>query len=224
MKPFVTITLDDENPFFLFDSEEDTSNFQIFLLRPGATSYESLRFRSGSGEELLRFIPATGSDNKCTIEYEPEFTKDGIYKLLVQAKDKSQNASGDIDYEIEFEVVTASTITEVMNYPNPFTTRTQFVFTLTGSEIPDYFNIKILTASGRIVREISREELGTLRIGRNITDYYWDGRDQFGDRLAAGVYFYTVTTKINGQDIDLRPSGADQYINKEFGKMYLLSY
>ena len=223
-KPFVTITLDDENPFFLFDSEEDTSNFQIFLLRPGATSYESLRFRSGSGEELLRFIPATGSDNKCTIEYEPEFTKDGIYKLLVQAKDKSQNASGDIDYEIEFEVVTASTITEVMNYPNPFTTRTQFVFTLTGSEIPDYFNIKILTASGRIVREISREELGTLRIGRNITDYYWDGRDQFGDRLAAGVYFYTVTTKINGQDIDLRPSGADQYINKEFGKMYLLSY
>ncbi len=223
-KPFVTITLDDENPFFLFDSEEDTSNFQIFLLRPGATSYESLRFRSGSGEELLRFIPATGSENKCTIEYEPEFTKDGIYKLLVQAKDKSQNASGDIDYEIEFEVVTASTITEVMNYPNPFTTRTQFVFTLTGSEIPDYFNIKILTASGRIVREISREELGTLRIGRNITDYYWDGRDQFGDRLAAGVYFYTVTTKINGQDIDLRPSGADQYINKEFGKMYLLSY
>jgi len=223
-KPFVTITLDDENQFFLFDSEEDTSNFQIFLLRPGATSYESLRFRDGNGEEILRFIPAVGSDNKCTIEYEPVFTADGIYKLLVQAKDKSQNASGDIDYEIEFEVITASTITEVMNYPNPFTTRTQFVFTLTGSEIPDYFNIKILTATGRIVREISRDELGTLRIGRNITDYYWDGRDQFGDRLGAGVYFYTVTTKINGEDIDRRESGADQYINKEFGKMYLLSY
>ena len=111
-----------------------------------------------------------------------------------------------------------------MNYPNPFTTRTQFVFTLTGSVIPDYFKIQILTASGRIVSEITRAELGDLRIGRNITDYYWDGRDQFGDRLAAGVYFYTVTTKINGENIDRRESGADEYINKEFGKMYLLSY
>ena len=223
-KPFVTITVDDENRFFLFDSQEDTSNLQLFLREPGGTTFKSIRFRDGNGEELLRFIPATGDENKCTIEYEPEFPVDGIYKLLVQAKDKSQNSSGDIEYEIEFEVVNASTITNVMNYPNPFTTRTQFVFTLTGSVIPDYFKIQILTASGRIVREITRAELGDLRIGRNITDYYWDGRDQFGDRLAAGVYFYTVTTKINGENIDRRESGADEYINKEFGKMYLLSY
>lgn len=223
-KPFVTISVDDENQFFLFDSEDDTSNLQVFLREPGGTTYKSLRFRDGNGAELLRFIPASGEDNKCIIEYEPDFTVDGIYKLLVQAKDKSQNASGDIDYEIEFEVINASTITNVMNYPNPFTTRTQFVFTLTGRVIPDYFKIQILTASGRIVREITRAELGDLRIGRNITDYYWDGRDQFGDRLAAGVYFYTVTTKINGEQIDRRESGADEYINKEFGKMYLLSY
>ncbi len=223
-KPFITISLDDENPFFLFDSEDDTANFKIFLLRPGQVTHEVLNFRDGAGNEIMRFLPATGSDNKCSIEYNAEFTTDGIYTLLVQAKDKSNNASGSIDYEIEFEVVNRSTITNVMNYPNPFTTRTQFVFTLTGSVIPDYFKIQILTASGRVVREITRDELGPLRIGRNITDFYWDGTDQFGDRLAAGVYFYTVTTKINGEDIEHRDSGADSYFKKEFGKMYLMSY
>lgn len=223
-KPFITMTLDDENQYFLFDSEDDTSNFQIFLLSPGQTALQPLRFRDGVGNELMRFIPATGSDNKCSIEYEADFKTDGIYKLLVQAKDKSQNASGDIDYEIEFEVINASTITNVMNYPNPFTTRTQFVFTLTGSQIPDYFKIQIVSQTGRVVREITRDELGPLRIGKNITDFYWDGRDQFGDRLGAGTYFYTVTTRINGQEIDHRESGADSYIKKEFGIMYLMSY
>jgi len=223
-QPLITVTLDDENPYFIFDSEDDTSNFQLFLLTPGQTGLATLRFKDGLGNENMRFIPATGSDNKCTIEYEPNFTQDGTYKLLIQAKDKSANASGDIDYEIEFEVVTKSTITEVMNYPNPFSTRTQFVFTLTGSVIPDYFKIQIMTQTGRVVREIMRDELGSLRIGRNITDYYWDGRDQFGDRLAAGVYFYTVSTKISGEDVELRESGADAYFKKEFGKMYLMSY
>ncbi|MBL4706661.1 MAG: hypothetical protein JKY54_19180 [Flavobacteriales bacterium] len=223
-KPFVTVTLDDENPFFIFDSEDDTSNFQIFLLSPNQTALKTLRFRDALGNELMRFIPAIGSDNKCSIEYEPTYMDDGFYKLLIQAKDKSANASGSVDYEIEFEVINESTITEVMNYPNPFTTRTQFVFTLTGSVVPDYFKIQIMTSTGRVVREITRDELGTLRIGRNITDYYWDGRDQFGDRLGAGVYFYTVTTKINGEDIEHRTSGADTYFKKEFGKMYLMSY
>ncbi|MFT7611367.1 MAG: hypothetical protein ACI9J3_000310 [Parvicellaceae bacterium] len=223
-KPLITVTLDDENPYFIFDSEDDTSNFQLFLLSPGQTGLNSLRFRDGLGIENMRFIPATGSDNKCSIEYEPNYTIDGTYKLLIQAKDKSANASGDIDYEIEFEVITKSTITEVMNYPNPFSTRTQFVFTLTGSVVPDYFKIQIMTQTGRVVREIMRDELGALRIGRNITDYYWDGRDQFGDRLGAGVYFYTVSTKISGEDVELRESGADTYFKKEFGKMYLMSY
>ena len=43
------------------------------------------------------------------------------------------------------------------NYPNPFSTSTKFVFTLTGSEIPDVFTIQIMTISGKVVREITKE-------------------------------------------------------------------
>ncbi len=35
-------------------------------------------------------------------------------------------------------------------------------------------------------------ELGPLHIGSNITDYAWDGTDEFGDQLANGTYLYRV--------------------------------
>jgi flagellar hook assembly protein FlgD len=130
--------------------------------------------------------------------------------------------SGDFAYKIEFEVVHESTITQMMNYPNPFSTSTRFVFTLTGSEVPDDIRIQILTVSGKVVKTINEEEIGEIKIGRNITEYAWDGRDDFGDQLANGVYLYKVETKLNGSAIKLRESGADLYFHKEFGKMYLM--
>jgi flagellar hook assembly protein FlgD len=79
-----------------------------------------------------------------------------------------------------------------------------------------------MTVSGKLVKEITRAELGELKIGRNITQYAWDGRDNFGDRLANGIYLYKVITKLNGSDIDKKASEADKFFVKEFGKMVLM--
>jgi len=79
-----------------------------------------------------------------------------------------------------------------------------------------------MTISGRVVREITESELGAIQIGRNISDFAWDGRDAFGDQLANGVYLYRVKAKIDGVDINLLKSGADKYFHKGLGKMYLL--
>src|SRR6185436_16832456 len=103
-----------------------------------------------------------------------------------------------------FEVINESSITDFINYPNPFSTSTKFVFTLTGSEIPSYLKIQIMTVSGKIVREITQSEIGNIHVGRNITEYAWDGKDEFGDRLANGVYLYRVITQISGQSIEHR--------------------
>jgi flagellar hook assembly protein FlgD len=109
-----------------------------------------------------------------------------------------------------------------MNYPNPFSSSTQFVFTLTGTEVPDEMKIQIMTVGGRVVREIMGYELGMLHIGRNITDYRWNGTDEFGDPLANGVYLYRVVARLNGQDLEVMHSGADVYIEKGFGKMVII--
>ena len=73
-----------------------------------------------------------------------------------------------------------------------------------------------------MVREITEDEIGTINIGRNISRYAWDGRDEFGDVLANGIYLYRVITKINGETIEHRSTNADQFFHKGFGKMYIM--
>jgi hypothetical protein len=199
---------------------EDTTTFDVFLTLPSGQESRIPYYQNG--QEIMFFEPASNEQNKARLTYRPqEPLADGSYTLKVMGRDATGNESGNEAYRIEFEVINESTVTHVMNYPNPFTTSTQFVFTLTGSAVPDVFTIQILTVTGKVVREITRQELGDIHIGRNITDYAWDGRDEFGDRLANGVYMYRVIMKINGETVERRNSGADEYFTKEFGKMYL---
>ncbi|MEO9530942.1 MAG: C25 family cysteine peptidase [Crocinitomicaceae bacterium] len=217
----IIITLKDDNPYLVMDEEADTALFGIYLTSPDGLQ-KRLAFRNSLGEPLMEWVPADPSNLKFKIIINENLDQDGTYRLLVQGTDKSGNISGDFDYDIEFEVDHNSSITNLMNYPNPFTTSTRFVFTLTGAEVPDEFTIQIMNVSGTVVREITSDELGDIQIGRNITEFEWDGTDEFGDKLARGVYLYRVIVKMNGEDIEHRESGADQYFKKSFGKMYLL--
>jgi hypothetical protein len=195
----------------------DTNDFKVFIKKPSASLAQRIYF----GTEMS-FTPASLPNNSCRINYTPVLYEDGTYQLIVQAKDKSDNQSGVIDYKINFEIVNKATITEVLNYPNPFSTATHFVFTLTGSEVPTNFKIQIMTITGKVVREIFQDELGSLHVGRNITEFAWDGKDEFGDQLANGVYLYHVVTRLNGSDMEKRQTEADQYFKKGWGKMYLM--
>ena len=221
-KPTIVIELRDENQYLLMDDTlagDGTSLFKVLIKEPNAAQYKQIYFKNFT---QMQFEPAVPGKNRCKISYPAEFPTDGVYELIVQSKDKSNNSSGQIDYKIEFEVINKSTITEVLNYPNPFTTSTRFVFILTGSEVPDNFKIQVLTVTGKVVKEIDNSELGPLHIGRNITSYSWDGTDEYGDRLANGVYLYRVVHKINGQDIEHRSTAADEYFKNGWGKMYLM--
>jgi len=82
--------------------------------------------------------------------------------------------------------------------------------------------IQIMTIRGIVVKEITKEELGPLRIGKNLTEYAWDGRDQFGDLLANGVYYYKVITKMDNKEMEHRGESFDKYFKKGFGKMVMI--
>ena len=65
-----------------------------------------------------------------------------------------------------------------------------------------------------MVKEIFKEELEPIKLGVNRTQYAWDGKDQYGDPLANGVYLYKVTVKDAGQDIPLMDEKDFKSINK----------
>ncbi|HLP55541.1 MAG TPA: C25 family cysteine peptidase [Fluviicola sp.] len=217
----ILITLKDDNPFLVMNDVSDTTLFGIYLTDPNGIQ-RRVPFMDGSGNIVMQWIPADVQNKKFKIIYPAMFDMDGTYSLIVQGTDRSGNISGDIEYRISFEIVHESSITYLMNYPNPFSTSTRFVFTLTGTEEPEEMIIQIMTVTGRVVREITEDEIGPISIGRNITEYAWDGTDEFGDPLANGVYLYRVKAKINGEDIKHRETDADAHFKKEFGKMYLM--
>lgn len=217
----ILITLKDDNEFLIMDDVSDTTHFGIYLTDPSGIQTR-IPFVDGSGNTVMQWIPAEPQHKRFKIIWPSELIQDGKYTLFVQGTDKSGNLSGDFDYTVSFEVIHEASITNMMNYPNPFSTSTRFVFTLTGSEAPDEILIQIMTVSGRVVREITEDELGQIYIGRNITEYAWDGTDEFGDPLANGVYLYRVKTELNGESIEHRESEADTHFTKGFGKMYLM--
>jgi hypothetical protein len=226
--PHILARLKDENQFIL---KNDTLGVNVFLKQPcDGCEFSRVAF---SGSEI-QWTPATSENQVFSLEYLPKNLGNGVHSLKVQAEDASGNNSGLQPYEINFEVINESTVTNFYPYPNPFSTSTRFVFTLTGSEIPDQIKIQIMTVTGRVVKEIFTEELGTIRIGNNITDYAWDGRDQYGNQLANGVYLYKVTIRNNGQQLQKRAatrrSSTDEGLSdidrrafkNGFGKIYLL--
>lgn len=166
----ILITLKDENPYLIMDEITDTTLFGVYLTDP-AGNLKRIPFVDGQGNTVMQWIPAESNNKRFKIIYPTAFKLDGKYRLLVQGSDKSGNLSGDYQYKVDFEVIQSSSITHMMNYPNPFSTSTRFVFTLTGSEVPDDIIIQIMTVSGRVVREITENEIGRIYIGRNITEY-----------------------------------------------------
>ena len=76
------------------------------------------------------------------------------------------------------------------NYPNPFNPETWIPYQLAE---PADVTIRIYAASGVLVRKLS---LGYQPAG--IYQYrsraaYWDGKNEMGESVASGVYFYTLT-------------------------------
>lgn len=229
-KPEINLQLKDENQFLALD---DTSLVNIYFKHVASGNM----WRANYNDINVNFYPADPSNlsesNKANVVILAEFEQDGTYELIVRSTDKSGNTSSGTenrlqdlvyyDYKIAFEVINKPSISNVLNYPNPFTTQTQFIFTLTGSEVPDYMEIQIMNIKGTLVKQIRMDELGPINIGLNRTQYKWDGRDQYGDALANGVYFYKIITSLDNKEIDhYGIDQVDKFFKKGIGKMVLI--
>ena len=214
-KPHILVTLRDDNPYLPIN---DAKLFEL-KLDTGRNQFITIPIPS----DEIQFKAATGADPKAELTYSPTL-RDGDYTLSVQAKDATGNLSGSNPQMVQFRVIEKQSVSNVLNYPNPFSTSTQFIFTLTGEQVPESMSISIMTMTGKVVREITQEELGPLKIGQNRTELKWDGTDEYGSKLANGVYLYKVNVRdSNNKAYDsFNNASIDSYFKDGFGKMVIL--
>lgn len=113
---------------------------------------------------------------------------EGKQTLAVRAWDTYNNSSNS---EIVFDVKAASDLRlyQVFNFPNPVSRSTVFTFQRTSTE-PIDVQVKLYTVSGRMVMDMR-----VPAVADRFVRIPWDGRDQNGDQVANGVYFYKVITR-----------------------------
>lgn len=121
----------------------------------------------------------------------------GLHTITFKAWDVYNNL---ITSEIQFIVVGNDDITlsNVLNYPNPFVSYTEFWFNHNRPfEMLDV-QVQIFTITGKVVKTINQSVLTEGFLSREIK---WDGRDDFGDKIGKGVYVYklTVVSTIDGK-------------------------
>ena len=122
------------------------------------------------------------------ISYSFSNLEEGNHTLTLKVWDVYNNSS---KAEIEFIVHNEQEIqlSHVLNYPNPFTSKTDFFFE--HNQICDYLDVSIqlFTISGKLIKTINNRVHSESFRSEGIS---WNGRDDFDDKLAPGVYIYTL--------------------------------
>ena len=85
------------------------------------------------------------------------------------------------------------TLSNVLNYPNPFVSQTEFWFEHSSapSDILEV-QVQVFTVSGKVVWTQNQTLTGRTSYREDIQ---WNGRDDFGDKLGKGVYVYKISVK-----------------------------
>ncbi len=126
-----------------------------------------------------------------TVEFPLTNLELGIHTLKVKAWDIANNSA---EAMTEFVVTDSeeSALKNVLNYPNPFTTNTAFQFNGDfGNGAVDVL-VNIYTLSGKLVKTI---EANSIASNGYISDINWNGKDDFEDNLAKGIYLYKIKAR-----------------------------
>lgn len=122
------------------------------------------------------------------IRYPFEKIEEGPHQLSFKAWDIQNNSSSSV---LDFVVSPSAELAlgHVLNYPNPFTNYTKFMFQHNQGCAPLKVIVQIYTVTGKIVKTIQKTVECEGTIPGSID---WDGKDDYGSRLGRGVYIYKL--------------------------------
>jgi hypothetical protein len=135
------------------------------------------------------------SYQKGTVRFQLTGLEPGGHTMKIKAWDVLNNSN-----EVMLDFVVAKDeeleISRVLNYPNPFTTNTQFWFEHNKPGQDLVVRVQIFTVSGRIIKMMER----TINTpGNRSIELTWDGLDQYGQKIGRGVYLYKLSVTVPGK-------------------------
>ncbi len=132
------------------------------------------------------------------VNYDFSEIPEGSHTLFLKAWDVYNNSS---EESIDFIVTSKEDIkiSHVFNYPNPFTTYTEFHFAHNQANQELDVMIKIFTISGKLVKTIRKT---IMTDGFRSNEITWNGLDDYGDRIGKGVYVYQLRVRTPDGKID----------------------
>jgi hypothetical protein len=200
ISPKVKLYMNDEN----FVSGGITNESPIFIAQ--LEDENGINTASGIGHDIVAILDGDESNPFILNDYYEtkldDFTSGtvrfpfrnlsiGLHTITIKAWDVYNNP---VISEIQFLVVgnESITLTNVLNYPNPFVNYTEFWFTHNRPFEPLEVQVQVMTITGKVVW--SKNQIITTD-GFLSREIKWDGKDDFGDRLGKGVYVYRLTVK-----------------------------
>jgi len=189
--PFPNGGLTDENPTLIADLSDD---FGINIAGQAVGHNLTAVLDGNTAESFLLndFYEAALDDyTKGQVRFPLFNISPGRHEIEVKAWDISNNSGvGSIEFFVADSGKAA--LNQVLNYPNPFTTKTSFQFehNMNGNELD--VQVQIFSVSGKLVKTIQER---VLPEGSLVRDIAWDGKDDYGDQLSKGVYVYRVKVR-----------------------------
>ncbi|MCU0381389.1 MAG: type IX secretion system sortase PorU [Chitinophagaceae bacterium] len=188
---FVNGGLSNETPVLII-SLADSSGINTVGTGIGHNLTAVLDGNAGQTYVLNDFYEAEqDSYQRGKVRFQLPVLEEGTHSIRIRAWDVFNNSN---EYVLECRVVKQEEleIKHVLNYPNPFTTRTQFWFEHNRPSENLQVTIQVMTVGGKLVRTIAQ----TINTGGNRScEVEWDGRDDYGARLGRGVYIYRLRVR-----------------------------
>lgn len=196
--PYIRLFMNDIS---FSDGGTTNENPVLIALLEDSTGINTLG--TGIGHDIITILDASGNVIVLNDNYESDLDsyksgrvvypfydlEEGVHTVYFKAWDVYNNSS---EAALTFLVAESheAVIKKLLNYPNPFTDYTDFVFEHNQSCTPLSVTIDIFNINGQHVCRVESEHES---LGYRIEPIRWYGVSHDGNPLASGVYLYTVT-------------------------------
>ncbi len=178
------VTLDD---LVLVGQNLGTDNPQVDVTGNGGVDIVDL-------VAIAQYLGKSTTSKAPSAEYVPDLNSMMIQKWIDMAREVDDGSLTFHEGITTLELLLASLVPDetalLANYPNPFNPETWIPYRLAEDA---FVTLTIYNSSGQVVRTLDVGHQNAAVYENRSKAAYWDGRNEVGETVASGLYFYTLT-------------------------------